>query len=78
MCGVTLKGTMIRKELGLNSTSMQIEVIGDTVYITTKGKGHRVGMSQYGADAMAKKGADYREILFHYYNGADVVKYMAD
>ena len=78
VCGVTLKGTMIRKELGLNSTSMQIEVIGDTVYITTKGKGHRVGMSQYGADAMAKKGADYREILFHYYNGADVVKYMAD
>lgn len=78
VCGVTLKGTDIRKKLGLNSTSMQIDVAGETVRITTRGKGHRVGMSQYGANAMAKKGAEYKEILFHYYNGAEIAKYKVD
>lgn len=78
VCGVTVKGTDIRKKLGLNSTSMQIDVDGEIVRITTKGKGHRVGMSQYGADAMAKKGADYKEILYHYYNDTEIAKYKVD
>ena len=57
---------------------MQIDVDGEIVRITTKGKGHRVGMSQYGADAMAKKGADYKEILYHYYNDTEIAKYKVD
>ena len=78
ICGVSLRGTVIRKKLGLNSTAMLIDVVGDLVTITTKGKGHRVGMSQYGADAMARKGADYKEILSHYYYNTEVVTYMPD
>lgn len=78
ICGVSLRGTVIRKKLGLNSTAMLINVVGDVVTITTKGKGHRVGMSQYGADAMARKGADYKEILSHYYYNTEVVTYMPD
>lgn len=78
VCGVTVKGTDIRKKLGLKSTSMQIDVDGEIVRITTKGKGHRVGMSQYGADAMAKNGADYKEILYHYYNDTEIAKYKVD
>ena len=37
------------------------------------GYGHGVGMSQYGANTMALAGADYREILTHYYTGAVIV-----
>ena len=40
--------------------------------ITTKGYGHRVGMSQYGADAMAVSGKSYEEILLHYYAGTEL------
>jgi len=76
--GVSLKGTSLRKKLHLNSTAMLISVIGDTVTITTKGKGHRVGMSQYGAEAMAKNGSDYTEILSHYYYDTEIVSYVAD
>ena len=42
--------------------------------MTTKGYGHGVGMSQYGALAMAKKGYKYDEILKHYYQGVDIKK----
>ena len=44
----------------------------DSVTFTTYGYGHGVGMSQYGADSMAKRGFDYEEILKHYYKGAAV------
>ena len=40
--------------------------------VTTKGFGHRVGMSQYGAEAMAVNGSSYEEILTHYYTDAAV------
>lgn len=67
--GVCYTGTQLRKLLGLRSTVFSITVVGDTIAITTKGYGHRVGMSQYGANAMAEKGSNYEEILRHYYNG---------
>lgn len=67
--GVTYKGTTLRKLLGLRSTVFTMSAVGDTVIITTKGYGHRVGMSQYGAEAMAVSGSSYEEILAHYYNG---------
>ena len=42
--------------------------------ITTKGFGHGLGMSQYGAQGMAQEGKTYREILKHYYTGIQIVK----
>lgn len=70
--GKEWKGTEIRKALGLRSTQFTILVTGSTVTVTTKGYGHRVGMSQYGADAMADKGADYKLILYHYYTDVEL------
>lgn len=67
------KGTDIRKKLGLRSTDFQIE-IGDNIKITTKGYGHGVGMSQYGANGMAKEGYKYQEILNFYYNDISLKK----
>ena len=73
--GNLYKGTQIRSKLGLNSTAFVITIIGDTVVITTRGYGHRVGMSQYGADAMAVNGSTFREILSHYYANTKLVEY---
>ena len=64
-------GTKIRSLLNLRSTDFVINV-KDTVEITTKGYGHGVGMSQYGANAMAKEGATYEEILKHYYQDVTI------
>lgn len=75
ICDKTYKGTEIRQKLGLRSTAFLISIIGDTVTITTKGYGHRVGMSQYGADAMALQGKTYDEILLHYYKDTELVRY---
>ena len=70
------KGTEIYSKLGLRSTDFTIELAGDTVNITTKGYGHGVGMSQYGALGMAKEGYTYEQILKHYYQGTNIVKYQ--
>ena len=67
ICGKEYSGIELRKKLSLRSTAFVLTAIGDTVTITTKGFGHRVGMSQYGADAMAVSGCDFEEILSHYY-----------
>ena len=67
--GTIYKGTTLRSVLGLRSTAFMIDATDSQVTITTKGYGHRVGMSQYGADAMAVEGSDYRQILTHYYQG---------
>lgn len=75
ICGVDFKGTKLRQLLGLRSTAIVMTVLGDSVTITTKGFGHRVGMSQYGADAMAVQGSSYDEILAHYYQGVELVTY---
>lgn len=71
----TYSGTQIRKMLGLRSTAFVISIVGDRVTITTKGFGHRVGMSQYGADAMAVQGYEYKEILDYYYPGTSLSDY---
>ena len=63
------KGTALRSKLGLRSTVFTIAATENQITITTRGFGHRVGMSQYGADAMAVLGSTYREILSHYYQG---------
>lgn len=61
-------GIEIRKLLNLRSTDFKIE-IEDDIKITTKGYGHGVGMSQYGANYMAKENYNYKEILEYYYEG---------
>ena len=70
--GLSFRGTELRKLLGLRSTAFSMKATEETVTITTRGYGHRVGMSQYGADAMALLGSTYGEILAHYYQGAEL------
>ncbi len=72
MCGKKFLGTELRELLNLRSTAFSVTVVGNSVIVTTKGYGHRVGMSQYGADAMAAGGSSYRQILLHYYQGVTV------
>jgi len=72
---VEFRGTAFRQLLGLRSTAFAITTLGNTVTITTKGFGHRVGMSQYGADAMAVQGSTYEQILHHYYQGVELAEY---
>lgn len=71
--GVRYTGVELRGLLGLPSTDFSISATETAITITTHGYGHRVGMSQYGADAMAMTGKDYREILAHYYPGTELV-----
>lgn len=66
------KGTIFRKLLGLRSTDFDININGNEVAITTRGYGHGVGMSQYGANLMAKEGKTYDEILAHYYTNSEI------
>ncbi len=75
LCGRTYTGTQVRQLLGLRSTAFAITAVGDTVTVTTKGFGHRVGMSQYGADAMAVSGSSFQQILSHYYQGTQLIPY---
>lgn len=72
--GETYTGTQLRTLLGLRSTAFTVLTEEDEITITTRGFGHRVGMSQYGADAMAVTGSDFREILEHYYPGTTLTK----
>ena len=75
ICGHSYRGTEVRNLLSLRSTAFAIHIVADTVTITTKGYGHRVGMSQYGAEAMAAQGSSYQDILSHYYRGAVLSDY---
>lgn len=76
--GVSYRGTTIRSLLKLRSTNFTVKVEGQNIVFTTKGYGHRVGMSQYGADAMAVLGSTYDQILFHYYQGTKLENYLPD
>lgn len=73
--GVPVKGTQVRSALGLRSACFTWEVQGETMVFFVTGHGHGVGLSQYGANQMAEEGADYREILTHYYTGVTVEAY---
>lgn len=76
VCGIRFQGTQLRKLLGLRSTAFTVTTDGDAVTFHTRGFGHRVGMSQYGADAMALSGSTYEDILQHYYPGT-VLEYRS-
>ncbi|THE10953.1 stage II sporulation protein D [Bacillus timonensis] len=70
--GKSFTGREVRETLGLRSTDFTLERKGNQVVIKTKGYGHGVGMSQYGADGMAKEGKNYKEIVAHYYQGVEI------
>lgn len=71
---IELTGNEFAKKLGLKSNYFEIVVFDTNILITTKGYGHGVGMSQYGAEAMAKKGYKYDEILKYYYQNVEIKK----
>lgn len=64
-----LTGREVREILGLRSSDFTVKQDGDNMIFTTNGYGHGAGMSQYGADCMAKDGKTYKEILTYYYTG---------
>ena len=72
MGGVSVKGTALRSLFGLRSANFTVTTGADGVTFSVTGYGHGVGMSQYGANAMAKEGATWQEILEHYYTGVTI------
>lgn len=72
--GKSFKGTELRKILGLKSADFEILEKDNLVTFIVRGYGHGVGMSQFGANEMAKSGAKYTEILSHYYTNIQIVK----
>lgn len=71
---IILSGIQLRTLLNLKSANFTFEydADSDSFVFTTKGSGHGVGLSQYGAEAMAAEGYTYKEILLHYYKGAEI------
>ena len=72
--GVFVKGPDLRAALGLRSACFSIEYTGEVFSVTTKGYGHGVGLSQYGACAMALTGGSCQEILAHYFPGTSLLE----
>ena len=71
-----LSGLAIREKLDLRSTNFKVEIQGNKMVFNTIGYGHGVGLSQYGANGMAKEGHDYRQIITYYYNGVAIKNIM--
>ena len=72
--GNNFSGKKVRELLGLRSTDFDISISDNNANITTRGYGHGVGMSQYGANGMANAGYSYKDILSHYYLGTTLTK----
>ena len=70
-----ITGKQARNLFGLRSTMFTITWSEDGIVFHVKGYGHGVGLSQNGANGMAKHGSDYREILLHYYTGVTIAAY---
>lgn len=70
--GTSYQGTELRRLLGLPSTNFTVHAEDDVLVFEVLGYGHRVGMSQYGANYMASQGYDYRVILQYYYRGTEI------
>lgn len=68
-----LSGVEVRTLLGLKSANFKVTVEADNVKFEVIGYGHGVGMSQTGADSMAKSGSNYEEIIKHFYTGVEIV-----
>lgn len=72
--GTQVPGTELRTLFQLRSTAFTLDYTAEGFLFTVTGYGHGVGMSQYGANVMAEDGADYEEILTHYYPGAELTR----
>src|SRR5690625_4744850 len=70
--GTSFTGREIREKLNLPSSDFSIEQKGNYLIFTTRGYGHGVGMSQYGANGMAEEGKTYEEIVAHYYKDVTI------
>ena len=71
---LNLSGVEVRSTLGLKSANFEITIDGDNIKFAVKGYGHGVGMSQTGADSMAKSGSNYEEIVKHFYTGVEITE----
>lgn len=72
---VVLSGVEVRKIFGLRSTNFSIDINDNIVKFTVKGYGHGVGLSQTGSDSLAKQGKNAEEIIKHFYQGVEIIKY---
>lgn len=72
ICGEEYTGIQLRSLLNLRSTAFHIQTDKDAITVVTRGYGHRVGMSQHGANAMAETGSTWQQILQHYYPGTTI------
>ena len=70
--GVTVRGVEMRRLYGLRSAAFETEVQNGKIVFYVTGYGHGVGMSQYGANAMAAEGATWQEIILHYYTDVTI------
>ena len=73
--GVKVEGTEVRSLYGLRSASFTAEATGEEVIFRVTGYGHGVGMSQYGANELAKQGKTWQEILQWYYTDVNIGPY---
>ena len=74
VCGQTVSGTALRRALGLRSACFNIRYQDGSFLITTKGYGHGVGLSQWGAKSLAEQGWTYEAILTHYFPGTQLCR----
>lgn len=72
ICGKIITGRRLREIFSLRSTDFMLEYSNQAFIFTVTGYGHGVGMSQYGANLMAKEGRNYKEILMWYYTGVEI------
>ncbi|WP_174496697.1 stage II sporulation protein D [Salirhabdus euzebyi] len=76
--GITLTGRNVREALDLRSSDFTVTFKDQHYVFTTEGYGHGVGMSQYGANGMAKEGKTYKEIVNYYYTGTEITNIGSD
>lgn len=68
-----IAGTEARTLLGLKSTNFEVAIDGENIIFLVTGYGHGVGMSQTGADSLAKQGLKYEEIIKHFYTNVEII-----
>lgn len=74
--GTFMEGKELRRLLGLPSTALSWEVKDDGLLVYARGRGHGVGLCQYGADGAAREGKSYLQIILFYYPGSEVIKFI--
>ena len=72
VCGKNITGADLRKYLDLRSSCFEVSYSEGSFTFTVHGYGHGVGMSQFGANCLAKEGKDFKDILKHYYTGCKI------